>query len=70
MTNRKICQNTMPDAFPTFAPNFPGGQDASSHSMLAVTKRNDCFWTLIFQLRKIMGFLFSLYFKSKSSEGS
>lgn len=39
MTNRKTCQNIMLDAFPTFAPNFPGGQDASSNSMQAVTKQ-------------------------------
>lgn len=47
MTNRKTCQNIMPDSFPIFAPNpislVGGVPECCSNNMLAVAKKKkDC----------------------------
>lgn len=43
MTNRKTCQNIMPDSFPIFAPNpislVGGVPECCSNNMLAVAKK-------------------------------
>ena len=47
MTNRKTCQNIMPDSFPIFAPiSLVGGVPECCSNMLAVAKKKDCLWIL------------------------
>lgn len=75
MTNRKTCQNIMPDSFPIFAPiSLVGGVPECYSNMLAVAKKKKKktafgYYNIILQLWKITVFLPSCDFKGQSREG-